>query len=41
MNGEGLCKKVSQVQHPEDKIHEELSLGDPIADPVKTHIDAF
>ena len=41
MNREGFSKKISKVQDTREEGNEELTLPDPVSDPVKAHINAL
>ena len=41
MNREGFSKKISKVQDTREEGDEELTLPDPVSDPVKAHVNAL
>ena len=41
MNRGGFGKKISKVQDTMEEGNEELTLPDPVSDPVKAHINAL
>ena len=41
MDREGFCEKISKVQDTREEGNEELTLPDPVSDPVKAHVNAL